>query len=311
MKAPIDTPNAELVLHRSDERHKPGSNRAAIKRGLWVGPIALLVLVVAAIVMIPRAPATHQPAAVDPAITQYITMVGADEARLLSSQSNHCLSVEDAGCPAAAAPVIAAAQEWLDDLDTSRPPARFAGVDAQMRRHLVLVIGDLKALVAAFRAKDQDGMNTAFGTGIGERDRIVAAAANSMYSRQGTLATYTSNVRRNVERLLRCTPCQQLLSRNQVYCSAAQMQGCPAQIAATRLAVEDFQGDLVRVFAPDSLSSKDSVLQAHLLAADMALGAMTSALAASDQIELQAGANALLLALAQADSDAANILSGK
>ena len=311
MKAPIDTSNPELVPHPLDERQDRGWNRRAIKRGLWVGPVAALVLVVAAVVLIPRASAAPKPAAVDPAITQYISLVGADEARLLGSQSKHCLSVEDAGCPAAAAPVIAAAQQWLDDLNRSRPPGRFAGVDAQLRRHLALVIGDLNGLVAGSKAKDQDWMDTALGAGIAERDRIVDAAAKIISSRQGTIAAYTSSVRIIVEPLQECASCQQLMGQNELYCRAGQMQSCLAQIATTRLAVEDFQGDLVRVFAPDSLSSKDGVLQAHLFTADVALGAMTSALAAGDQIEFRAGSNALLLALTEADADAADILRGK
>lgn len=311
MKARIDTSNAELVPHRSDERQTRVWNRTVIKRGLSVGPIAVLVLVVAAVVMIPRAPATHKAAAVDPAITQYVAMVRTDQATLIDSQSGHCGSVVDTGCPAAAALVIAAAQQWLDDLERARPPARFAGIDAQLRRHLALGVADLNALVAAYRAKDQDGMNTALGAAVGERDRIVAAAATSIYSRQGTIAAYTSSVRLNVGRLKGCASCQQLLSQTRVDCPAGHTQGCLAQIATTRLAIEDFQGDLVRVFAPDSLSSKDGVLQAHLFTADVALGAMTSALAAGDQIEFQAGSNALLLALAEAESDAADILRSK
>jgi hypothetical protein len=74
--------------------------------------------------------------------------------------------------------------------------------------------------------------------------------------------------------------------------------------------LETFQGDLVGIFAPDAFAAKDGRLQSELFIADVALGAMASALAARDQVALETGDQALRLALAQTDSDAADIAKG-
>jgi hypothetical protein len=80
---------------------------------------------------------------------------------------------------------------------------------------------------------------------------------------------------------------------------------CDFKIAGTRTNVEIFQGDLVRSFAPDSLTSADAKLQADLWAADQALIAMGSAWAAQDQGALQTALDAFRQAFTRVVSDLA------
>ena len=247
------------------------------------------------------------PAVQDPAIKPYQAMLNADEQRWIDSKLTACLYVSDADCPARTAVVIAALQQWIDDLNSAQPPARFTYVAAQMSRHLARDISYLNAKVAAYRLKDQNGMNTAVAAALSEADAAQSEKAAIVASSQGTIATYSAQVRLDRAYLLACTLCQRLVDQNQVSCPAIQTPSCVDEIAAVRLQVETFQGDLVRYFAPASLAVKDGRLQADLFAADVALNAVESALSASDQVGLQAGNEALRQALGQVEADAANI----
>lgn len=124
------------------------------------------------------------------------------------------------------------------------------------------------------------------------------------------IPVYTAVVRSDESNLRACDFCQRLPSQNPLSCQTTQTPNCADEIAATRLQVETFQDDLIRVFAPSSLVAKDGRLQADLVAADMSLYTMASALSARGQAELLAGHNALRQALRQADSDAADIVKG-
>jgi len=274
------------------------------------------------------------PSVQDPSIKRYQTMIGADSQRVISSQSNNCASLADA-CPTAAANVVAALQQWLDDLDATRPPARFAYLDAQMRRHIPLAISGLNAAVTAYNAKDQAGMDNAINAAVNERDALEAEVNDIVASRLATNAAYKAVVRSDSANLLACTACQQLLSQNQVSCPASQTPSCPDQIAAAsvwaatiremreagtlargnghaikRFQLETFQGDVVHDFAPDSLVALDAHLQADLFAASVELSAMDSALSAGDAAALQNGHTLLRQALDRVTSDVANIALG-
>lgn len=100
------------------------------------------------------------------------------------------------------------------------------------------------------------------------------------------------------------------MSPNQVSCDASQTPGCVDELAATKVQVETLQDALVRGFAPDSLAAKGGRLQADLLAADVALDAISSALSAGDQLQLGTGRNALRQALSRVDRGATDIARG-
>jgi hypothetical protein len=295
--------NPNVVPDRSDERAKTTLDVKSIRR--------LAVILVSALAFVAcggqTASPSVSPVAHDPAINLYQGMVQTDEAKVIDSQSSNCITLRDA-CPAAAAAVIGALQRWLDDLNRSQPPARFAYVDAQMRRHVALCIGDLNTAVSAYRAKNQDGMNTAISAAISERDTFDVEVSDIITSGQGTIADYTSVIQADKANLLVCAICEPLVSQNQVSCPPGQTPSCVDEIAAIRLRVEKFQNDLVRVLAPDSLAAKDGRLQSDLFTADVALGAMASALSAVDLVALQDGDNALRQALGRTDSDAAAIV---
>jgi hypothetical protein len=245
------------------------------------------------------------PADPDPSIKDYQSMMRLDQQWLDSQPGGYCY-ITDTGCPAVAALNTAAMLQWLDDLNRSQPPTRFAALDVLMRRHLAIAISYQNAAMTAYRAQDEKGVNAAFNTGSIELDALDMQATDIIASSQGTIVTYTAAVRLDKGLLLACFLCQGL-SQNQVTCQASQTPTCANEIAGVRLQVETFQGDLVKLYAPDSLVAKDGRLQADLVATDAALDAMASALSAGDQVSLQSGHDVLRQALNRVLSDAADI----
>jgi hypothetical protein len=253
-----------------------------------------------------RAPS---PAGQGRSIQQYRTLLGVDSQTVVAAQSNNCATLTDA-CPTGAAAVIKALQAWLDDLDAAQPPARFIYVDLQMRREIAVAISDLKAAVAAYKAKDQSGMDAAITAAVNERDSLESEVGKVIASTQATAAMYTANVRTDNSILLQCNACGNLASQTPMSCRTGQTPSCAAELIAARLAVETFQGDVIAHFAPDSLAALDIRLQADLLNADTAVAAMASATSAGDQSAFEAGRRAFREALIKVNLDAAAIVNG-
>ena len=240
-------------------------------------------------------------------IKQYQTMLGIDEQDVLNAQSNKCSTLGD-GCPAAAARVIAPLQKWLDDLDGTRPPTRFAYIDAGLRRHVAACIQYLNAAVTAYNAQDQNGMDTAISAAANERDAFEIEVGDVVASSQASVSVYTSVIQSGRSSLLTCSACQTLTKSGQVSCPLTDLT-CANEIAAMMDNVEAFQGDLVHDFAPDSLATKDARLQADLWAADQALVAMQSAWSGNDEGALQTAHDAFVRAYARVEADVTSILS--
>ncbi len=247
------------------------------------------------------------PAGQDPAIKPYQAMLNTDFQRWSDSKTMGCLYVGDADCLAKTAAVIDALQHWVDDLNGTEPPARFMYVAPQMSRHLARDISFLNAKVAAYSVQDQDGMSAAIAAALIEVNVATRENEDIVASSQATIDFYTTQVRLDRSYLLACSKCQQLVGQNQLSCPASKTPSCFDEIAAVRLQVEIFQGDLVGNFAPDSLAAKDARLGEDLFAAYVALNAMESALSAGDRVGLQAGHGDLRQALGRVESDAANI----
>jgi hypothetical protein len=301
---------------------KPGSSIPRLSQTPWlagIGPAGslaaalLVVLLIAALVVGVHAWRSGDlnprpaPAAKDAAIKQYQAMLDADEQRWIDSKATACFYVGDANCVAETAVVIAALQQWLDDLNSTEPPPRFTYVAAQMSRHIARDISYLNAKVAAYRLKDQYGMNTAIAAALSEADAAQREKLDVVSSSPETIAKYVAQVQLDRSFLLACTLCQQLAGQTHVSCPASQTPSCGDQAAAVRLQVEAFQGDLVRYLAPDSLAAKHTQLQADLFAAYVALNTMESALSAGDPVSLRTGVESLQHALGQVESDAANV----
>jgi hypothetical protein len=301
---------------QSSARFGPMDRNPGIgRRTELVGGIAAVVIaaiVVGTFVYIRAVANPHNiaPALPDPSIKQYQAMTAADQHRMILFLEYQCTvnPPESTACANAAAVAIPETQSWLDDLNQTRPPGRFAAIDGRLRHHLALTIANLRVVIAASKAQDAVGATTAVASAQNERDTVNREAAAVILSDQVTADSYRGVVRLDNSNLLACDLCQQLV--NPVSCQPTQKPSCVDEIAAMRLQVETFQDDLVRNFAPASLAAKDERLQADLLAADVAMDAMDSALSAGDQTRLVSSQGALRLALGRAASDITDIASG-
>jgi hypothetical protein len=271
---------------------------------------------------------THQvPAVQSPTIKQYQALVSADLQKSVNVNAFTCSNLDDAACLPRTALADAAEQHWLDDLTSSQPPARFAVLDALMRRHLARILSADQAFVAAFRAKDPTAHRAASDvqSGFGavnlpvtsEIAELQGLAGDIVASGQGTIVSYTAAVRQDKASLLgssgptgaaSCAACQQLVSSGLASCEVGQGAACASHIADIRAQMEIFQGHLVLLFAPDSLAVKAARLQADLAVADPLLNEIESALSAGDQGGLRSGLDALRTLLVRVDSDAAAIV---
>ena len=309
-RVPPDLRHRIEVRLDSSQRMKGGSLMFGFGRTASIVAAVLALLLVAAAVIGIRAwhdslvnsqPAS--PTVKNPTVSQYQAMVSHDEVYALSKQANACAVLGDA-CPTAEPRLVAALQKWLDDLNGTRPPSRFKYIDAELRQHVASCIAYLNAALAAYNVHDQHGMDAAITAAVGERDAFANEVDDVRLSRQASVSAYTNVIANARTTLLPCDACQALAGPGQAPCNVRDAL-CDFNIAGTRTNVEIFQGNLVRSFAPDSLTSEDAKLQADLWAADQALVAMDSAWTAQDQGALQTAQDAFRQAFAKVQADVA------
>src|ERR1700694_942254 len=233
-------------------------------------------------------------------------MVASDVQHVAAASAPACNTTQDSSCPAAIAALTSAAQHWLDDLDRSHAPARFAPMEAEIRRNLTLILGDLNTMLVAFRAHDQQQLDAARNHGAAV-DGLLQDEGNAIANaHQGTTAEYPALVRAQVSVLHDCGLCQVTISQRDADCTS-DMQRCSVNLDTTLLTVEQIQVALVRAYAPDQLAGKEARLQEDLTSADAALIKMTAALNASPARvtpELASAHAALVTALSRFVSDA-------
>jgi hypothetical protein len=246
----------------------------------------------------------------DPAMSAYKTLMISDDNKMAASTSNHCNTVEDTACPAAVARVVSTLQQWLDDLDAFRTPARFATIDGQMKRHLTAVLSYLGMVVVANRAKDQNSEDRATAAAINERGWVDDITASVAHSAVATSAIYTGSVRSEKAGLDGCEGCQRTVGQDQLSCEGSAQADCDSLLRETSTQIETFEGAIVLNAAPSALVSKDALLQSDLAQADTALIAMTGALLNGNQSAFSAARTSLQRSVAAVDVDVTSVLKG-
>lgn len=270
---------------------------------------ALLFLIVGAGILIHEAQLmkrTNPVATPSPQVRAFQSMVLSDQQAFAAASGASCQSIQTTGCPAAITALAATSQHWLDDLDRSRPPARFAPVVAELHRNLSMLITDLKAMRSAFDARDQNALDTSRNAGAAEDQLIQDEAIDITHAYQGAPADYRASVRNQVTKLHDCGLCQAVISQGDAACTSDRV-GCVANLTATMTTVDEIQGELIRVYAPASFAGTESRLQADLTAADSALRSMSAALSAKQDAlpaDIATPHRALVSALAQFVVDA-------
>jgi hypothetical protein len=289
-----------------------GKSRTVWPRSAMPFAAAMVIVVVAAAAVAAFLDLRFSATRVAPAamgVTAYQAMVSRDDGELIIASSDDCSTLQSP-CPAAKIPDVAALHRWLDDLDRSTPPARFAVIDAQLRRHLASNISDFNTILAAYQARDQTALgraNYAMQIGANWLDAVAAGFRNS---HQGTVAAYVASVRAGEQNLGACTSCQSLGSGAQIVCAGDQAMSCLYEIAYAEAVIAEFEASLVRETATDSVTAADGLLQKDLASADTALLASTGAVLTGDQAGFDASRLLLRKAQVAINADIAGILGG-
>ncbi len=257
----------------------PLGRRTELIAGIAAAVLALIVIGTFVYIRGVTTPNRVIPALPDQTIKQYQTLIATDQQTTTNNFLNFQCTInppESSVCADEATASIDRLQQYLLDLNQSRPPARFTAIDGRLRRHLGLVMADLRAVIAASKAGDVSGAAAALTAVMNERDTLNREANAITFSRQETPAGFAGIVSTGSSSLLACDLCQKLVSQTPVSCQSTQRPDCADEVAATTLQVETFLDSLVRGFAPESLAAKGQRLQGDLEGADIALQEMSS-----------------------------------
>jgi hypothetical protein len=245
-------------------------------------------------------------------INAYQAMVGEDVNRMDSSEdASSCVTLQSA-CPAPGHPVLNALYRWKDDLSGSKPPARFAVIDGQMRYHVDYAILYLNAVFAAYHAKDQTAFDNAGNEFQRQTGWLDAVSRSIIYSQQETAAAHSATIQAQKQRLAACNECQSLASSSQADCALTVMQTatCEADVAYAKSAVQDVEAALVRYSAPDSMTDQEALLHRDLGVADSAVLRMANGQLIGDQSTFASGHLLFEQFWPAVEADIATILGG-
>jgi hypothetical protein len=312
---------ASTVVEGLRKRHSResvgrGAGKSQHTRGTLPRPVlqlaaGLLIVMLAATAVAAFLELRHRAQQSTPAgpltIAAYQALVSRDDGELIISRNDDCSTLQSA-CPAPGRPALIALQRWVDDLDRSTPPTRFAVIDAQLRRHLAANISALHAEFTAYQAKDQGALQrTNFATGI-EANWLDDVATSISSSHRATVAAYVGSLQVGERNLGSCTSCQSLSLSDQVVCAGDQAMSCLYEIFYAESVIGQFEASLVQVVAPDSMAATDARLQQDLASADTALLTLTADALAGDQAGFDSGRAVLQQALPAINTDIAGIV---
>jgi len=263
----------------------------------------LLVMALVAFLTLHRPPTGYVPAAPGSDVRAYQTLVERDYATTVASTSNHCNTIQDAGCKSAYEKVRANLETWLTDMNNSKPPPRFKQIDTMLKHHLAQAIVEGDAGIAAQQAGNSTLFDTAFTAHDNERglvDEVDGAVANTVVV---TASNYKSTVQNQLAQYSTCTPCSTYAGPTAVNCSGAQLYNCVDDAVAVDAQIFNFETTVVQNGSPSSLATHDTTLQTDLVNADAALMAMIKAGLSSDLAGFNAARGSLQISISAVNLD--------
>jgi hypothetical protein len=291
---------------RRRDQGKPGLvwPRSAMQLAAAVLIVVLAAAALAAFLDLRYRATNVSPAAMD--VPGYQSLVSRDLDRLVSAGNGIDCTTLQSTCPAPGKPVFTAYQRLSNDLDASKPPARFAVIDAQLRRHLAAAMADLNGVFAAYAAKDQVALDrdNYLLDAQGEWVRVITRSIAQ--SKQGTVSTYIESIRAAKQGLTACDSCR--IGSGE--CTEIQTVLCEADVVYAKIDIESLEAALVGVAAPTSLAAQDELLQRDLVHADVDVLSMATAQLTGDQTGFNASLHLLEQALPAVDADLAAIPGG-
>lgn len=288
---------------------KLGSGRIARGGAMQFAAGVLIVVIAAAVaaVFLDRSLSARNvaPATMDTAA--YQAMVSRDVNKAVSAASGTDCTTVQSNCPGPGKVTQTAFRQWLDDLNRSKPPARFAAIDTDMRHHLAAAIADLNGMFAAYAAKDQTALDRDNYLLDAQGEWVIAIATSISQSHQGTVATYVESARAGKQGMALCNGCRPLQLAGQD-CAEIQTLKCEADVVYAKLDIESLASALVTVTAPSALADQDALLQRDLAQADAGVLAMATAQLTGDPAGFNAGRVLFGQSLPAIDADLAGIV---
>src|SRR5207248_6134881 len=301
--------SSPIVLKR-----RPGSGTRFTRMGFRIvaAAVAALIVVLAVVGYLSlHHPAVGMvPANPGPDVRPYQALIARDYATTYSSESAHCDSITDAGCPAAIDKVSTNLAAWQQDLKEFKTPPRFIQIDAMLRGHLAAAVAAGNAAKAAQKAGNVALFDAAAAEHLSVRAFIVELAAAIADTRVLPAASYTSGVTDQKDLLASCTPCAPYLVTPPITCTKGQLAACVGDAVAVDAQIYDFETAIVQGAAPAALAAKDGTLQKDLVNADSALLAMVRAGLAGDPAAFNSAAASAQASISAVSADAASIRTG-
>ena len=308
----------ELLNQPVALRRRPAFRMRFSKMGLRIAAAvvtaALVIAVVAALIATHHSPTGSVPAGQDKNVTAYRALIQWDYTRMNASTSSSCNSVQDTTCPAAAARVVTALQQWVDDLAAFHTPSSYAVLDGELRGHLKGAIADLDAAVAYQKEANSAGFDLAMNAAAYERAWVDPAsfAIEGTYSKvAGSFRDAISLAKQSLDACVKGTPapgdlgCSQLTAGHPCVGTGAMVCAGYVQNAATQL--ESFLVALVQNPPPGNLAARDEQLQKDIGAADTAVLVIVDGLVTGNDGKVASGAASYTTAVVNAQTEASAI----
>ena len=266
-------------------------SKMGFKLAAGVALIALAAATAAAIIAIHNASGNTSPAGSHISIGAYQLLIARDNPDPNKIWTDPCDGVVLTGCEADATRSIPIIQKWIDDLNRTSPPPRFAYVDAEIRQHLEQNLTALEALLADSRAGDQAAMTRDYVVAVYAPDWLGTVVPGIAASQQLTATGYRNIVALWLQHsiTLCVSTCTLLESPDARSCATNGGIPCLQMFDEVASTYATFGMGLVQNAAPDSLSVKDARLQGDMAQADAVLLTMRLAVAANDQVGINSG----------------------
>lgn len=268
---------------------RPAFPRRWSKMGLRVAAVLAAAVIAialgAAILATHHGPVGSVPAADEPNVKAYQAMIKSDYDGLYTANSPTCSSVDDPGCEAVVTASLPPLNKWIIDLKAFQTPARFAALDAMLRRHLADKIVYANAMLAAQKSKNVKAFDFAGQSGFYEGEWIDPAVGTIDGSYPRVAGSYTDALAVAKQSLGACINqapgpadigCEQLYHPEE--CAKIGQQACANAAQAYAARIQIFLIGLLQNPAPTALAAKDRQIQTALTVLDADIIAVTEGL---------------------------------
>lgn len=243
----------------------------------------------AAILATHHGPVGSVPAGNDPNVKAYQAMIKADYDALGAAGATPgaptCNAVDDPGCATVVTTSVSLLSKWISDLKSFQTPARFAALDAMLRRHLADKIVYANAMLAAQKSKNVKAFDFAGQSGFYEGEWIDPTVGTIDGSYPRVAGSYTDALAVAKQSLGACINqapgpadigCELLYHPDE--CAKIGQQACANGAQAYAARIQIFLIGLLQNPAPTALAAKDRQIQTALSVLDADIIAVTEGL---------------------------------